>query len=76
MCASQNAAVFYAAAAQFIAEHPYVNVIRYTTFFSSVYTGVRRIKARKICGLVWLFRIGIAVLILKQFERRSGLCNF
>ena len=40
---------------KFIAANPHVDVIRYTTFFPSVYTDLRRAGERKICGLVRIF---------------------
>ena len=57
---------------KYIAEHPYVNVIRYTTFFHQFtlvfdklkrekyvdWYGYRQAQAGEVCGLVRLFRLG------------------
>ena len=54
-------------------EHPYVNVIRYTTFFHQFTLMFDELK-RKICGLVWLFCISQS-LFLEQFEKKRWVIH-
>ena len=41
---------------KFIAEHPHVDVIRYTTFFHQFTLVFDELKREKVCGLVWRIR--------------------
>ena len=56
---------------KFIAEHPYVDVIRYTTFFHQFTLVFDELQREKIRGLVRLFRQRVPH-ILEQFEREAG----
>ena len=44
---------------RFIAEHPYVNVIRYTTFFHQFTLVFDELQPGKVRGLVWLLRLRV-----------------
>ena len=56
---------------KFIAEHPYVNVIRYTTFFHQFTLKIDELKREKFVD--WYgYSASVSPYILKQFEQEVG----
>ena len=53
--------------------HPYVNVVRYTTFFHQFTLVFDELKRREVCGLVRLFRSASAPTFSSSLKRRWAI---